>query len=313
MQWNRRATLFPILAMSILMTSARCGLAADSIDAPLPAGVKAVWDLDKAFHEKTPTRERVCLNGLWRWQPAQQAADSVPVDRWAFFKVPGFWPGSNNYIQEDCQSLHVHPNWNDADLRNISAAWHQREITIPDTWAGRRIVLAAEYVNSFAQVYVDSKKVGEIRFPAGEVDLTTACRPGGKHLLSLHVVAMPLKGVLLSYSDTNTAREIKGTVERRGLCGDVYLVSRPAAGRIADVKVDTSVRKGQITVSAALDGLAAEATYALRVEIKEAGRRVHEFTSKPFTSAHLKNGRLAVTDAWKPAKLWDIHTPGNML
>ena len=36
-------------------------------DAALPNGVKAVWGLDKAWREKTPTRERVCLNGLWRW------------------------------------------------------------------------------------------------------------------------------------------------------------------------------------------------------------------------------------------------------
>ena len=44
--------------------------AAEQFAVALPEGVKAVWDLDKAFHETTPTRERVCLNGLWRWQPA---------------------------------------------------------------------------------------------------------------------------------------------------------------------------------------------------------------------------------------------------
>ncbi len=59
----------------------------------LPSGVKAVWDLETAQREKTPTRERVCLNGLWRWQPAKDAADAVPEDRWGYFKVPGFWPG----------------------------------------------------------------------------------------------------------------------------------------------------------------------------------------------------------------------------
>jgi hypothetical protein len=49
-------------------------------------------------------------------------------------------------------------------------------------------------VNSFAVVYLDGKRVGEIRFPAGEVNLTALWRPGGKHVLSLHVVAMPLTG-----------------------------------------------------------------------------------------------------------------------
>ena len=43
--------------------------------------------------------------------------------------------------------------------------------------------------------------------------------------LSMLVVAMPLKGVMLSYRDTASARQVKGEVARRGLCGDVYLWS----------------------------------------------------------------------------------------
>ena len=168
-------------------------------------------------------------------------------------------------------------------------------------------------MNSFAVVFVDGKKAGEIRFPAGEVDLTAVCRPGGKHVLSLLVVALPLKGVLLSYTDTNSAREVKGTVERRGLCGDVYLAGTPSAARIADVKIDTSVRKGEITVSAALDGLAADAAYTLRVEIRTEDRVVRQFTSKAFKAGDLKDGRIAVTEKWKPEKLWDVHTPQNTL
>src|SRR5262249_9594090 len=136
-------------------------------EAPLPPGVKAVWDLGKAHREKTATRERVCLNGLWRWQPARDDQDSVPAGRWGFLKVPGFWPGLVNDIQEDCQTLHVHPGWKAVDLRRLTAAWHQRELTVPADWAGRRIAVYAEYVNSFAVVYVDGKRAGEIRFPAG--------------------------------------------------------------------------------------------------------------------------------------------------
>ena len=46
--------------------------------AALPSGVRAVWDLDKAYRETTPTRERICINGLWRWQPAKAASDKIP-------------------------------------------------------------------------------------------------------------------------------------------------------------------------------------------------------------------------------------------
>jgi hypothetical protein len=84
-------------------------------------------------------------------------------------------------------------------------------------------------------VYVDGKPAGEIHFPGGELDLSAACRPGATHRLSLLVVAMPLKGVMLSYSDSASAREVKGSVARRGLCGDVYLVGTPRGPRVGDV------------------------------------------------------------------------------
>jgi hypothetical protein len=95
---SRRALLLaPGLAPLILLAASagqRAWAAAPEV--PLPAGVKAVWDPDKAYRQTTPTRERVCLNGLWRWQPARGAADAVPADGWGYFKVPGFWPGNTN-------------------------------------------------------------------------------------------------------------------------------------------------------------------------------------------------------------------------
>src|SRR5262249_27702550 len=132
--------------------------------APLPGGVKVGWDQEKAFREKTSTRERICLNGLWRWQPADQRAATVPPGAWGYFKVPGFWPGRGNYLQEDCQTLYPHPTWSNADLRGITSAWYQREIAVPKAWDGRHITLEAAYVNSFAIAFVDGKKVGELRF-----------------------------------------------------------------------------------------------------------------------------------------------------
>jgi hypothetical protein len=281
--------------------------------AVLPADVKAVWDLNKAHRTQTATRERICLNGLWRWQPGRATAASVPINGWGYFKVPGFWPGNPSYIQEDCQRLYPHPRWRDAEVRATTAAWYQREFTLPEGWSGRRITLLAEYVNSLAIVYVDGNKVGPIRFPAGEVDITAACRAGSKHVLSLLVVALPLKDVLLTYTDTNSAREVHGAVPRRGLCGDVYLVGTPVAARITDVKVETLVREAAVTVRAALDGLAPAVAYALHVTIKQHGRRVRQFRSKKFEAGDLQGGCAAVTEKWKPEKLWDIHTPENVL
>jgi len=146
--------------------------------APLPPGVRAVWDLAKAHRETSPTRERISINGLWRFQPAEAGSEQVPAGRWGWFKVPGCWPGITDYMKKDCQTVFFHGSWKDTKLRDLRAAWYEREIAIPGGWGGRRITLHAEYVNSRAAVYVDGRKAGEIRFPAGEVDLTPLCRPG---------------------------------------------------------------------------------------------------------------------------------------
>jgi hypothetical protein len=292
-----------------LLAAAPFAGGAEQADAPLPPGVQFVWELSKAYRETTPTRERICLNGLWRWQPATPTADAVPTNRWGFFKVPGSWPGITDYMQKDSQTVHVHPAWKETRLREVTAAWHQREFTVPSEWTGRRIALSAEYLNSFAAVYVDGRKAGELHFPAGEVDLTDICRPGARHVLSLLVVALPLKGVMLSYTDSASAREVRGSVARRGLCGDVFLVSTPRAARLADVRVTTSVRQGEITLDTALQDLPAGQSWTLAARVTDRGGVVKEFQSEPFKSEQMKAGRFAFTEKWLPDKRWDLHTP----
>lgn len=299
--------------MAALVCSVRQAIAA-RVDAvtELPKGVEAVWGFEKAYRQSTKTRQRVCINGLWSWQPAREGSDTLPRAGWGYFKVPGCWPGITDYMQKDCQRVYAHRNWEDERPGGITAAWYQREITVPREWTGRRIVLSAEYVNSFAAVYVDGSKAGEIRFPAGEVDLTAACRPGDKQVLSMLVVAMPLNGVMLSYSDTASARKVKGRVARRGLCGDVFLASRPPGPRISNVKVVTSVRKWSVSFDVALRDLADGSKYVLRANVADAQRTVRQFTSEPFQKDELQHGRIAFTEQWTPEKLWDVHTPENV-
>ena len=183
-----------------------------------------VWDMAKAYREATPTRERICVNGLWQWQPAGAANDVVPRDGWGYLRVPERWPGGSprgpQFIRPNStrDKLVFYPDagWENQDLSGVITAWQQREITIPQGWAGRRITLHVEYLNSYAVVYLDGAKVGEMRFPGGEVDLTSACRPGQKQVLSLLVMAMPLKAVMMSFGDSNAARQVAGQVQRRG-------------------------------------------------------------------------------------------------
>ncbi len=278
---------------------------------PLPTGVQAVWDMDKVVHETTPTRERICINGLWKWRPALKEETSVPTGGWGYFKVPGPWVGGNDWQKKQSQNVYANPAWKDQNLEGVKTAWYQREITVPSGWAGRRITLSLEYLNSYAAVYVDGKKVGEARFPAGEVDLTPACPPGGKYVLSLYVVAAPLKAIMVSNADTSAPKTAEGSVERKGLCGDVFLTSTPKEARVDDTQILTSVRKWEITFRATLKDLSPDSAYSLRALVTENGQKVKEFQSAPFKGADLKDGLAIFAEKWKPAHLWDLDSPQN--
>ena len=212
-----------------------------------------------------PVRAQISLHGEWRFQP-----EGAPA--WSTLRIPEAWPRETR----------------------ATAARYERQIAIPAEWAGRRITLSADCVNSYALVQVDGVKAGEMRYPAGEVDLTAFCHPGQTHVLSMDVIAMPLKAVMLSYSDTASARTVAGAVARRGIVGDVFLNVMPLGPRITGVKVETSVRKWEISVEAAIEGAA---QYRLIARIYDGDRLVKEFPA----------GRAP----WRPDKLWDTHTPQN--
>jgi hypothetical protein len=279
--------------------------------AELPPSAKAVWDAAKAVRETTPTRERLCINGLWRWQPADDSSRQVPTAAWGYYKVPACWPGIQDYMQSDYQTLFPHPSWKNIKLGEVRSAWYERTIDIPTSWSNRHIVLQAEYLNSYAAVFVDGKEVGQLRFPAGEVDVSAAVKPGSTHVLSLLVTALPLKAVMESYTDTNAARQRQGRVQRRGLCGDVWLASEPAGARLSDVRVATSFRKKQITFEAGVAGLPTNTQNSLRARITDQGRQVAVFNGAPFSANGLNNGRTTFTASWLPLNPWDIHTPEN--
>lgn len=285
-------------------------LQAQAPDPVLPTGVHAVWDPAKAFSETTATRQRLCLNGLWRWQPGDSLGPAVPAADWGYFKVPGCWPGITDYMQKDSQQVYAHPSWKGGRLGGITMAWYQREITVPQAWDGRQIVLSAEYLNSYAVVYLDGTRVGELRYPGGEIELAGA-QPGGQYRLALAVAALPLKGVLLSYSDTASAREVRGTVARRGLCGDVYLAGLPRGPQIRGARIHSSVRSGELSVEAELSALAPAARYTLRARVFEGDEQVRDFASPVFQANQLEQGQVRFKHRWLPERLWDVHTPQN--
>ena len=97
----------------------------------MPPGVKAVWDPAKAFRETTPTRERLCINGLWRWQPAADNALQVPDRRLGLLQSARLLARHPGLHAERLPDALPRPSWKNTNSREVQSAWYQRKITIP--------------------------------------------------------------------------------------------------------------------------------------------------------------------------------------
>jgi beta-galactosidase len=279
----------------------------------LPDDIEAVWDVEQAYKESTLYREKICINGLWLWQPANENSARIPTSNWGYIKVPAPWPGKRgNYMWRETQRAYPHPAWKDSNLGTVNSVWYQREITLPSHWKNRRIAVTSDYVNSYAVVYVDGVSAGEMRFPGGEADITDVSSPGKKHLITLLVIAMPLKAVVQSFNDTNAAKQIRGDVSHRGLCGDVYVVSTPKDNYISDLKIETSVRKKELRLDLMLHDPQSIEGFSLQTKILDNDNIVAEFDSKELKPDRSNTNRISIRYSWMPEKLWDTHTPQNM-
>jgi len=286
-----------------------CLQAARAEDVTLPPGVRVVWDLDKADRQSTSTREQVCINGLWRFKPADSYSEAVPASGtgWGYFKVPGPWLRGGG----QGQSIYATQPWADR-LGGLDAVWSARDITVPPEWRGRRIGLQLDNVNAYATVFVDGHEIGSIVCPGDDLDITAACGPGKTHQLAIRTIAQRLNPEGTGYVSREEKVNNWSPCSYRGLCGDTFLTSAPAAERITDVKVDTSVRKWRLSVDTGLVGLKEAKSYILRARVLDKGKEVLSAQSGPFASADLKNGRMAFDKPWETPKLWDTDTPENM-
>ncbi len=194
-------------------------------------------------------------------------ANRCPAANWGYFKVPGCWPGITDYMQKDCQTVYAHPSWASRRLSDVTAAWYEREIAIPADWAEpshRALRRVPEFL------------CGRVRGWREGGRSSVSRRRGGPHLgvpAGRHAQAQPARG---RHAAQGRHALLHATAPRPGrsrapwrgaACAAMSTwSSTPSGPRIADVRVDTSVRKREITFDAAVEGLAADAQYALRAQ-----------------------------------------------
>jgi beta-galactosidase len=170
----------------------------------------------------------ISLNGTWRIQPAGGTEQEIAV--------PGFWERVSG-------------------LRDVHEATYTREFDVPESFAGRRVLLRFDAVGDAAEVSVNGQHAG------GHVG---ACLPFEVDITAL--VTIPSTGNKLAVAvrddthfsvprQSNDRRDRKswmprgmGANNRKGLYQAVALLARPVVD-IADVRIRTSVRQRELSVT----------------------------------------------------------------
>jgi len=270
--------------------------------------------LDAPQTDQTVSRERQCLNGLWRFLPLadnESLTDTAPAagNGWGYFKVPGIWP------QNDSDTSAFTPMLPKERLKNVEnwhTAWYRRTVTVPAAAAGKEVILEVEHIQTRVRVYLDQVYAGEIVYPGGTVNLTKLVRPGTAQTLELRVSAVPLSEDHFVVMDGNNVRKVAAKIKTKGITGDVYLHIVPAS-RIDGFAVVTKLTDQTVSFDADLTNLKPDRQYTLSAQIFDRdGKLVKEFTGQPFTAKDAAGGKVKITDRWSNPELWDVESPQNL-
>ncbi len=162
-----------------LMTS--CSGAGERNWAPVGDRIMTVWGesldpSDVLSEYPRPQMERgewMNLNGLWEYAitPADVEPDKMDGNILVPFAVESALSGVGRAVGEN------------------EALWYEREFTVPEEWAGQRVLLNFGAVDWKAEVYVDDTFVGEHTggYAPFSFDVTDMLAKGKKHSLKVKV------------------------------------------------------------------------------------------------------------------------------
>jgi hypothetical protein len=195
------------------------------------------------------------------------------------------------------------PFWLQPETHYVGAAWFQRDIDIPGSWAGRRVVLELERPHWKTTTWLDGIEIGSrdaLSVPH-EYDLGAALAPG-RHVLTVRVdnTLVPDIGENSHSVSDHTQGNWNGIVGRIGLTATapVWIDALQVLPRVFD---RVAVVRGRV---------AAAGGHALPATVSLAGGVAGAPTLPAVTAAVASDGSFAAEYALGPgAPLWDEFTP----
>jgi len=135
--------------------------------------------------------------------------------------------------------------------------WYRREFTVPDAWAGKRILLNFGAVSYDASVYLNGKKVGSHTgdYDGFSVDLTDALKPSSPQELIVSAWNPVQTGTQPNGKQSTGSYSIWHTASS-GIWQSAWLEPVPASS-IVGLTLRPDIDKGVLNVAAAVNGAAA--------------------------------------------------------
>ncbi|MDR3709696.1 MAG: beta galactosidase jelly roll domain-containing protein [Capsulimonadaceae bacterium] len=266
------------------------------------------WSLADATQWSSATRHKTCLNGLWAVQPV--ATDGIVSDAgpsgWAFVKVPGrlrglprsFFYGQGGTVWAKRSPL-------------SPAFWLWREITLPAQGAHFAIDFA-QLTGSVARAYWNGHPIGIVNdYWGARLDLPADTKNGDKGQLAVFLLCNSTFDSSTSHliAAGKAARPYSFAPNKRPWTtevGDVYLSSDLSKEAFDNVRISTSVRKHELTVTLDDAGAPADATWRLRVSAAGAkGANVFDQAVAPS----MDGKHLRLTVPWSKPHYWTPSDP----
>lgn len=260
------------------------------------------------------------LAGTWKFYHVDKPAsrnttffqDNYDVSDWKDITVPGSWQ-----VQGYDKPIYTNVTYPWAGTDNISppaapknfnpVGHYRRDFTVPEAWAGRRIRLHFDGVESAYYVWINGTYVGysENSFTGHEFDVTNKLR-AGKNNISVQV---------FRWCD-GSWMEDQDFIRLSGIHRDVYLYATPKT-HIQDFQINADLasnyKDGDLNATVWVKNTSADASSGLSVDMSlfdDKGTEVGTTTSQPVgTVAAGGEGKLAFRTAVTAPALWSGEKP----
>lgn len=247
------------------------------------------------------------LSGMWRFQ----------LDPMGFGKTPGselyldklsetiMLPGSTDQGGKGIKNTARYVDRLSRKFEYQGAAWYQREVVIPDNWAGKEIYLNLERCHWETTVYVDGKLAGmEERLGTPNTFFLTSFMPPGVHTLTLCVN----NGLKYPMDQWNHGTTEYTQTNWNGVVGQLTLLAKEKA-HLRQINVYPDVIRRQIEVTIQPTPLQTGQNGTLHLRVREKDGKVIATKTLTADSLQVRSGIRQTLSMGHSIKYWDEFSP----